>query len=80
MLSALEAPLEGALVEPERLGMLRQVIAAELSLVRKESTVHLPVLALIAGAVSRLGGLEGLLVNRLQREVADDVLSAPVWM
>ena len=73
MLSALEAPLESALVEPERLGMSRQVIAAELLLVREESTVHLPVLALIAGAVSRLGSLEGLLVNRLQREVADNV-------
>ena len=35
--------------------------------------MHLPVLVLIAGAVGGLRGLEGVLVNRLQRQVPDDV-------
>ena len=44
---------------PSACGMLGQVWPGELSLVGKESVVHLPVLALLTRAVGGLGCLEG---------------------
>ena len=67
------ALLERRHLQPDLLRVLDEVVAAELTLIREEAIVHLPVLALIARAVCRLRGLEGVLVDRLQRQVSDDV-------
>jgi len=43
------------------------------TLIGKEPRVHLPIFPLIASTVSSLGCAKGVLMNRFQREVEDDV-------
>ena len=61
------AQLESGFIEPDRLGVSDPGL--ELTLVGKQPTVHLPELALVAGAVRSLGRFEGEPVDRLEREV-----------
>ena len=62
-------------VQPHGLGV--RFPGLELLLVGEQPIVHLPVLSLLAGASSRLRGLEGVFVDRFQRVVPPDVLQFP---
>ena len=71
--ATVQAVLEGGRLRPERLGMLGKPLRRQRLLVGEQPAVHLPVLLLLPRAVRRLGGLEGLRVDRLQREVVEYV-------
>ena len=68
-----EALLEGVGLEAGLLRVAREVGGRERLLVAEELLVHLPVLALVAGALGGAGRAEGVGVDRLQRQVAHHV-------
>src|SRR5262245_21573187 len=64
LLAGVEACLERARVEPERLGVADELFRLQRALVGEQRVVHLPVLALVTGAERGLVGLERLRVDR----------------
>jgi hypothetical protein len=59
-------------VEPQPLGMGVQIPERKMLLIGEQQVVHLPELALLAGALGGLGGRERVGVGLLEREVAED--------
>src|SRR5207249_11396796 len=76
VLTALQALAEGSDVEPDGLSVSGQLFAGQVGLVGEESRVHGPERPAFPGAMGRLGRLERVGVNLLEREVANHVLHA----
>ena len=74
MLAALQALAEFRHFQADRLAMKQQLARSQGSLVLEQGRMHLPEFPLLSCAVSRLGRLERIPVDRLQRKVADDIL------
>src|SRR5437016_14665609 len=71
-----EALLDSGSVECHRLGVCREIGAADRQLIGKHLLVHLAALALFSRTVHRFMSLERLRMNRFDREVAEDILHA----
>ena len=64
-------------VHTDGLSVTGQFRARQLALMREEALVHGPERAAVPGAVGRLGGLEGVGVDGLERKIANHVPDAP---
>ena len=71
--AVVEARLERRHVQAEPFGVMLQLGLPQRPLVLEQRVVHLPVAALVAGAARRLGRLERLGMDRLERHVAQHV-------
>ena len=65
VLAALQALAKRGDVDADGLSVTGQLFARQLGLVSKEPVVHGPERAAVAGAMGRLGGLEGVGVDGL---------------
>ena len=72
---AIQTLLKFLYVQPYRLRMRGHIARGQGPLIRKEPRVHLPIFSLVTSAVSGLGCSKGVLMNRLQREIEDDVFN-----
>jgi hypothetical protein len=68
----IETRVEGRPVEPEVVGQRHQPVGLQRPLVGEQQVVVLPVAVLVAGAVRRLGRLEGVGMDLRQRKVLPD--------
>src|SRR3990172_5498406 len=73
ILALVQTAVEVVDLQTQIAGKPPQIVDHEGALVLEEPGMHLPVLALLAGAMGGLGGLPRLGMDRVQGEIAEDV-------